>query len=110
MKTNEERIEAMHRRAAKIEKENRMKQILVVHLTATVACIIGVILTAYRMSGFQENIVYENSQNIMNGSIFTENVVLGFIVTGIIAFLLGISLTIFCYRFKQWKDDKEQDK
>ena len=44
----------------------------------------------------------------MNASIFGDSEILGYIVIGIAAFLLGVALTIFCYRIGRMH--KDQDK
>ena len=40
-------------------------------------------------------------------SIFTENPLLGYIVVALVALLLGISVTVLCFRLKQHMAEKE---
>ena len=42
------------------------------------------------------------------GSIFANSDILGYVVVGLIAFLLGISFTIFCIRLKKWNEDEKK--
>ena len=44
----------------------------------------------------------------MSGSIFSDNGILGFIVVGVLAFLLGICVTVFCFKTARFKDDEEE--
>ena len=40
-------------------------------------------------------------------SFFSGGSILGFIVVGILAFLFGICVTIFCYKMARLKDEEE---
>ena len=41
----------------------------------------------------------------MNASLFATAGVLGYVVTGILAFLLGIAVTVLCFRLRMWKNE-----
>ena len=43
----------------------------------------------------------------MSTGIFSDSSVLGFVVIGIVAFLLGIAVTMFCFYLKKRKDKRE---
>lgn len=45
----------------------------------------------------------------MNGSILSGNGMLGYIVIGIIAFALGIAVTVFCYQIKKYQTGNDED-
>ena len=38
---------------------------------------------------------------------FSQNSALGFIVIGVISFCLGVSVAVFCFRLKKWKDEED---
>ena len=42
----------------------------------------------------------------MNASIFSDSGVSGYLVIAILAFLLGITVTVFCFRLKKYMDGK----
>lgn len=109
MRTNEERIAAMHRRAAELEKEKGQRRGRILQAVSVAACFATVIVLAAFMPGFSQALVSGESQGSMSASIFSESSVLGFIVIGILAFLLGAAVTIFCFRLKKWQDGKEQE-
>ena len=108
MRTNEERIAAMHKRAAELEKEKRQRRVLIIQAVSAAACFAAVIALAFFMPGFSQAFASGNSQGSMSASIFSESSVLGYIVIGILAFLLGAAVTIFCFRLKKWQKDKER--
>jgi hypothetical protein len=45
----------------------------------------------------------------MYASMFGNSNALGLIVIAIIAFLLGVSVAIFCFRLKDWKERKDEE-
>ena len=40
--------------------------------------------------------------------IFAGSKPLTFLVTGLVAFLLGVAVTVFCIRWKRWQDEKKE--
>ena len=42
-----------------------------------------------------------------SASIFTNNGILSYVIVGLIAFILGISFTIFCFRLKRWSNEEK---
>ena len=50
-----------------------------------------------------------NGTGSMSASIFTDSGYLGYIVIGIVAFLLGCAVTVFCLRLRKWQKDKEKE-
>ena len=45
----------------------------------------------------------------MHASIFAGSGALGYIVIAIIAFLLGVALTMFCIRLREWQERKDKE-
>ena len=43
------------------------------------------------------------------GSVFADSGALGYIVIAIIAFLLGVALTMFCIRLSEWQKRKDKE-
>lgn len=109
MRTNEERIAAMYKRAAELEKENRQRRVRIIQAVSVSVCFAAVIVLAFLIPGFSQAIVSENSQGVMNASIFSESSVLGYVVIGILAFLLGAAVTIFSFCLKKWQKGKETE-
>ena len=100
MRTNEERIEAMHRRAAELEREQRVRKARFAGTAAALVSFAAVILLAVMMPDLSQVVVPENSG--MSGSIFASGGHLGGIVICIIAFLLGAAASAFCCRRREY--------
>lgn len=106
MRTNEERIEAMHRRAEQLENESRLKRARVMGSAIMAAGFAAVIMLAVRMPGIAEGLNTEGSGGSMSGSIFAASGNMGYVVIGVIAFLLGSALTLFSMRLTEYRRDR----
>jgi len=110
MRTNEERIAVIHKRAAEIEKANRHNRVRFLQMTSLTVGLLVVIALAFAVPNALPETVPSMVTESMRGSMFAENGMLGFIVIGILSFFLGVSVTVFCFRLKKWRDaaDSEQ--
>ena len=110
MRTNEERIAAMHTRAAEINRQKNDRRVMIAQTAAAVVSLAAVIALAL----FIPQIAPVTPQGAgaagagMNASIFGSSEALGYIVTGVIAFLFGTCMTVFCFRLKRWKTEKDE--
>ncbi|MBR6403671.1 MAG: hypothetical protein IKS48_09845 [Eubacterium sp.] len=109
MRTNEERIEALHKRATELKIEKRQKNIIRIQAAVVMSCVTVIVLIATFMPKYTQMITPDADTSSMRASIFAGNSILGFIVIGIIAFLLGISVTMFCYSLKKWQEDRDRE-
>ena len=105
MRTDEERILAMHRRAAQFEKERRVMRSRLLGAGSVVFCLALVLGFAAYIPIVSKMIAPAEPSENMHASIFANSPVLGYIVTGLLAFFLGIAVTIFCYRLKKWQQE-----
>ena len=109
MRTNEERIAALHKRAAEIEREEHGRKMQFIQLTLTAACFMVIIALGIFIPDFAETLAPVSGTGNMNASILSENGALGYIVIGIIAFVLGAFVTIFCFKLKERQDTARHD-
>ncbi len=109
MRSGEERIVAMHRRAGELRREKRLRGVQIVSAAAGCVCLGVVVMIAMYMSGITGIYVSEGTSSGMRASIFGESSFLGFVIISIVSFLLGVSLTIFCFRLKKWQDLKDEE-
>ena len=107
MRTNEERIAAMHSRAAELAREKRKKQALIAGAASAAASLALILIIAVQIPHLLPVSTQVSGGSGMSGSIFSQNGALGYIVIGVIAFLLGICVTIFCLKLKQWRDSED---
>lgn len=110
MRTTEERIAAVHQKAAELETESRKKRVRIMQSASVAAGLICIVLMAFFMPDTTAMLNAPTAAENMRGSIFAENGVLGFIVIGILSFLLGVSVTVFCFRLRKWRDAQDKEK
>ena len=91
MRTNEERIAAMHQRAKQLQYENRKRTSGYIQAAAVALSFAGVSMKDAIPAG-------------MHASIFSGSDALGYIIVSIVAFTLGAAVTIFCFYMKKWQE------
>ena len=109
MRTNEERLEAMHKRTSELRAERKRRRSYISSVAGAVASVVFIIALSIYMPSIAQNIT-ASADTGMRGSIFANSDILGYVVIGLVAFLLGISFTIFCFRLKKWSDDEKKIK
>ena len=54
------------------------------------------------------SVVFAGIAKSMNASIFSESTEPVYIIVGILSFILGCALTVFCFKIKKWQYDKDE--
>ena len=111
MRSHEERVVEAKRRIAKIEREKRLRRDTVTMASAVAACLALLIGASLAMPGIAANIQTGNYSDFETAaSIFHGGAALGYIVIGLLAFLLGVCVTVLCFRIRQLSRENAQDK
>ena len=105
MRTNEERIAAMHRRAFELKQERTDRRIKTMQYGSFALALAAVLMLAFSMPRFSDRIVQGTIPAGMNASIFAQGEALGFVVVAILSFALGIAVTIFCFYLKRQRGE-----
>ena len=111
MRSHEERVAETKRRIAKIEREKRLRRDRITMVSAAAACLVLLIGVSLAMPGIAANIQTGNYSGFETAaSIFHSGAALGYIVIGLLAFLLGVCVTVLCFRLRQMSRENAQDK
>ena len=111
MRSHEERIAEAKRRIAKIEREKRQRRNTVNMASAVAACLVLLIGASLAMPGIAARTQTGDYSGFETAaSIFHSGVALGYIVIGLLAFLLGVCVTVLCFRLRQMNREDGQDK
>ena len=99
MRTNEARARLIHRRTAEIKQERRIKRQRRLDAVCMAVCLLLVIGIGALMPGLMRNtadggIVHPSGTASLLGS----HAALGYIIMGLLAFLLGVCVTVLLYR------------
>ena len=108
MRTNDERIAAMHRRASELMQERKQKKMRLAGAVSGALGILIILLLAAALSAGSALSAPQMAGIGMSGSIFSANGSLGYIVIGIVAFMLGVSVTVFSFRLKDWREGRDE--
>lgn len=92
-------LERVHQRAAEIEKQSARRRMYMIQSLSAAAGMAAVIMMALMMP----KVLPETELNpvTMQASIFSGNRSLGYIVVGVLAFMLGAGVTLLCLKLRQ---------
>ena len=111
MRSHEERITETKRRIAKIEQEKRRRRDTITMASAVAACLVLLIGASLAMPGIAAGIQTGDYSGFETAaSIFHGGAALGYIVIGLLAFLLGVCVTVLCFRLRQMSREDGQDR
>ncbi len=111
MRTNEERLAAMHRRAAELEREKNKKQTFAAGIVSTAVCAVLIVFLAVLLPRSEAGIAIGSAAPApgLGGSILASSGMLAYIVIAIIAFLFGVCITVFCFRLRKWRESMKNE-
>ena len=111
MRSHEERVAETKRRIAKIEREKRRRRNTITMASAVAACLALLIGASLAMPGIAASIQTGNYAAFETAaSMYGGGTALGYIVIGLLAFLLGVCVTVLCFRLRQMNREDGQDK
>ena len=111
MRSHEERVVETKRRIAAMERKKRLRRNTVTMASTVAACLVLLIGASLAMPGIAESIQTGDYSGFETAaSIFHGGADLGYIVIGLLAFLLGVCVTVLCFRLRQMSREDGQDK
>ena len=108
MRTSEERVEELHRRMNTVREKELRRRAYTMYTAAGAIGLSVVILLALMVSRLPVSVQTVDPSGTA-ASIFADNAALGYVVIAIVAFALGIFLTILCFRLKKRMDKEKHD-
>ena len=111
MRSHEDRVAEAKRRIAKIEREKRLRRDKITMISAAAACLALLVGASLAMPGIAASIQTGDYSGFETAaSIFHGGAALGYIVIGLLAFLLGVCVTVLCFRLRQMSREDGQDR
>ena len=110
MRTNEERAGLIHKRTAEIKKERQKRKQRALDVICIAACLILVV----GIGSFMPDLVADISGGAVRhasgaASLVGSHGALGYILMGIMAFLLGVCVTVLLYRLHRRNETKQRE-
>ena len=110
MRSHEERVAETKRRIAKMEREKRLRRNKITMASVVAACLVLLIGASLAMPGIAANIQTGNYSGFETAaSMYGGGAALGYIVIGLLAFLLGVCVTVLCFRLRQMNREDDQN-
>lgn len=102
MQSTKERVAAVKRRAAEMEKQKKLQRSRMMGAASIAASFVILVGLSLAMPGIMETITARNySYAEMSASIFDGSAGIGYIVISLLAFVLGICVTVLCYKIRR---------
>ena len=110
MRTNEERAAAVRQRVTQIKQQKRRQRQRITALMAAAACLASIVGVSFAMPALSEKLAggYSTGYQAAAG-IFGSSAAAGYIAVGVLAFALGVAVTILCFRFRNLQEQDEED-
>lgn len=110
MRSNEERVAAVKRRVAQIERQKKLRRAKIGAAAAIAACLGLIVGVSYFMPGIVSQMIgaedysgYDMAASMFSGMAF------GYAVIALLAFVLGVCVTILCYRIRLLHQEDNSD-
>ena len=110
MRSHEERVAETKRRIAKIEREKRLRRNKITMASVVAACLVLLIGASLAMPGIAASIRTGDYSGFETAASMYGGGALGYIVIGLLAFLLGVCVTVLCFRLRQMSREDGQDR
>ena len=110
MRSHEERFAETKRRIAARQRREQRRRSTITTLSAA-ACLVLIVGVSFAMPGMVAGIRpgdyagYETAASMYGGG-----AALGYIVIGLLSFLLGVCVTVLCFRLRQMNREDDQNK
>ena len=110
MRTNEERAGLIHKRTVEIKREWQKKKQRTLDMICIVACLILIVGIGSFMPGLTAGIPGGEVHHASGvASLVGNHAALGYILMGIMAFLLGVCVTVLLYRLRRRNEREHQE-
>ena len=106
MRSTDERIAAVQARSLGIRRTNRHRRNIALSGFATAACLAVIVAVALYLPSAAGTMAQPGSGTSgVYGSVLASGGFIGFVIIGLLAFVLGVAVTLLCVKLK----DRERD-
>ena len=110
MRTNEERTGLIHQRTAEIKRERQKKKQRALDMICIAACLILIVGIGSFLPDWVVGIPGGEVHHASGAaSLVGSHAALGYILMGLMAFLLGVCVTVLLYRLRRRNEREQQE-
>lgn len=105
MRSTQQRVEAVQKRAEELKRKNARRAYTATVIGSGCASVAIIVLLAVLVPSAMEN-TFDTAygQPILFASMFSNPQSIGYVVIGVLSFLLGVSVTLLCVMMKKKRD------
>ena len=107
MRNSEEQLAEVLMRSEIIKKKSNQKRHSAIYGLCIAFCTVLICLTTYYIPFLTDSVGH--SHGIFYGSLIISAENIGYIVIGILAFILGVLVTMFCFHIRETKKTDRND-
>lgn len=107
MRTNEERVAAVKQRAAQLERQKRQRQKRLLAFACACASLAVIVGAALAMPQLQTRWPRCNVSD--DRQHFRRQRAAGYVLIALLAFALGVCVTVLCFRLRVFHEENEED-
>jgi len=93
MRNLDEQLREIHTRSEKLKKARRDRRALALGGSLSCTCLVLIVIVSLSLPSFSDAAAAQNSRY---GSLILSAPYLGYVIIGVLAFLLGICVTLLC--------------
>ena len=110
VRSNEKRVAAVKRRSKELKRESGKRRERIVLLSSIAACLVLIVALSLAMPGIVENFSNDAlGYSAMTASVFHGSGAFGYIVIGLLAFALGVCVTVLCYLARRSEHEEKAE-
>lgn len=98
MRTTEERMQLIRQRTDTLKQEQKKRKQRIINTVCVAACLLLVVGLGLYMPGLTVTSPQTIRQTAGTASLLGQHAALGYIIMGLLCFLLGVTVTILLYR------------
>lgn len=100
MRSQDEQLSEILRRSDKIREKTALRNHMIMEAATSLVCLAFVILSVAKMP---DAIAASDSSSTNYGSLILSSQNMGYVVVGVLAFILGVCITMLCIHWKKYK-------
>ena len=106
MRSIDEQMSRIMKRADSLREGERWKKHMISEAVISSVCLFLLVVTALFIPGLAA--AQESSDVVRYGSLILSTPYLGYVVVGVLAFLLGVTSAFLCIHWKRWKSREKE--
>ena len=110
MRTTDELLTAVHKRSKEMKCEKAQRRDYILAVGSVAACLVLIVGASLAMPGLLSQVASsEYSYTGPAASVFAGSTAVGFILIGLLAFALGVCVTVLCYMLRRRRQRDKED-